>query len=71
MRRLMNDNRIRDITSSSVSVKGFELLEIRSTVGSLSENDEFTSDEMKRFWLNSINIQETQITGCESFPAKC
>jgi ssDNA-binding Zn-finger/Zn-ribbon topoisomerase 1 len=70
MRRLMNDNRIKDIASSGIVVKGLELLENRTTIGSLSENDKFTSDEMKRFWLNSINIQESKITGCEPFPGE-
>ena len=57
MRRLMNDNRIRDIVvSSGNETKGLELLEDRPTVGSLSENDQFASNEIERFWLNSRNI---------------
>ena len=48
MRRLMNDNRIRDISSSAnVQIKGLGLLDNRTTVGSLSEDDEFSSDEME------------------------
>ncbi|GET58964.1 hypothetical protein GLOIN_2v1786477 [Rhizophagus irregularis DAOM 181602=DAOM 197198] len=70
MRRLMNDNRIRDIITSSVQMKGLELLENHPTVGSLSENDQFASDEMERFWLNSKNIQESTVTGCEAFPGE-
>ncbi|GET55364.1 hypothetical protein GLOIN_2v1786477 [Rhizophagus irregularis DAOM 181602=DAOM 197198] len=70
MRRLMNDNRIRDIITSSAQMKGLELLENHSTVGSLSENDQFASDEMERFWLNSKNIQESTVTGCEAFPGE-
>ena len=57
MRRLMNDNRIRDISSSAnLQIKGLGLLDNRTTVGSLSEDDEFSSDEMERFWFNSRNI---------------
>jgi hypothetical protein len=43
MRRLMNDNRIREI-SSSVDIRGLNLLDSRTTVGSLSENDEYSYD---------------------------
>ncbi|GET66053.1 hypothetical protein GLOIN_2v1883106 [Rhizophagus irregularis DAOM 181602=DAOM 197198] len=70
MLRLMNDNRIRDIITSSAQMKGLELLENHPTVGSLSENDQFASDEMERFWLNSKNIQESTVTGCEAFPGE-
>jgi hypothetical protein len=71
MRRLMNDNRIRDISSSAnFQTKGLELLDNRSTVGSLSEDDEFLSDEMERFWFNSRNILESTVTGCEAFPGE-
>jgi hypothetical protein len=51
----MNDNRIREI-SSSVNIRGLNLLDSRTTVGSLSENDEYSYDEMERFWSNSRNI---------------
>ncbi|POG62138.1 hypothetical protein GLOIN_2v1883106, partial [Rhizophagus irregularis DAOM 181602=DAOM 197198] len=70
MHRLMNDNQIRDIITSSAQMKGLELLENHPTVGSLSENDQFASDEMERFWLNSKNIQESTVTGCEAFPGE-
>ena len=70
MRRLMNDNRIETIIGTGIQTKGLELLENRPTVGSLSENDQFSSDEMERFWLNSRNIQESIITGCEAFPGE-
>ena len=49
-------------------IKGLELLDDRPSVSSLSENDQFSSDEMHRFWLNSRNIQESRITGSEPFP---
>src|SRR5947207_12037332 len=67
MRRLMNDNRIREI-SSSVDIRGLNLLDSRTTVGSLSENDEYSYDEMKRFWSNSRNIRQSIATGSEPFP---
>ena len=47
MRQLMNDNRIKDIISSQT--EGFELFEKRPVVSSLSEYDQFASDEMERF----------------------
>src|ERR1043165_3308340 len=66
MRRLMNDNRIREI-SSSVDIRGLNLLDSRATVGSLSKNDEYSYDEMERFWSNSRNIRESIATGSEPF----
>ena len=69
MRRLMNNNRIREISSSNSSMN-FNLLDNRNPVDSLSENDEYFSDEMERFWSNSRNIQESIITGREAFPGE-
>jgi hypothetical protein len=69
MRRLMNDNRIREI-SSSIDIQGLNLLDSRTTVGSLSENDEYSYDEMERFWSNSRNIRESIATGSEPFPGE-
>jgi hypothetical protein len=66
----MNDSRIEDIISSGAETKGLELLANRSTVGSLSATDQFSSEELERFWLNSKNIQDSNITGCESFPGE-
>jgi len=65
----MNDNRIREI-SSSVDIRGLNLLDSRTTVGSLSENDEYSYDEMERFWSNSRNIRESIATGSEPFPGE-
>jgi len=71
MRRLMNDNRIREISSSiNIQTKGLDLIDNRPTVGSLSEDDEYSSDEMDRFWSNSRNIRESIATGCEPFPGE-
>src|ERR1043165_6469316 len=67
MCRLMNDNRIKEI-SSSVDIRGLNLLDSRATVGSLSENDEYSYDEMERFWSNSRNIRKSFDTGFEQFP---
>src|SRR5204863_5321284 len=69
MRRLMNDNRIREI-SSSLDIRGLNLLDSRITVGSLSENDEYSYDEIERFWSNSRNIWKLIATGSELFPKK-
>ncbi|GET57130.1 hypothetical protein GLOIN_2v1775288 [Rhizophagus irregularis DAOM 181602=DAOM 197198] len=41
---------------------------IQRTIGSLSVTDEFSLDEMHRFWLNSQNIKDSQISGKEGFP---
>src|SRR5256886_13623244 len=69
MRQLMNDNHIREI-SSSVDIRGLNLLDSRTTVGSLSENDKYSYDEMERFWSNSRNIRESIATGSEPFPGE-
>ena len=47
MRQLMSDICINGIISSGVNTRGLELLEKRSSVGSLSETDEFSSEEME------------------------
>ena len=47
-----------------------ELFKKHPVVSSLSEYDQFASDEMERFWLNSRNIQESSVTGCEPFPGE-
>jgi hypothetical protein len=71
MRRLMFDNQIKNILSSSgVEMKGLGLLDSWHSVGSLSATDEFSSDEMHRFWMNSQNIQESQVSGSEQFPGE-
>jgi hypothetical protein len=71
MRRLMNDNRIREISSSiNIQTKGLDLIDNRPTVGSLSEDDEYSFDEMDRFWFNSRNIRKSIATGCEPFPGE-
>jgi hypothetical protein len=71
MRRLMNDNRIREISNSDhIRTKGLDLLDNRTTVGSLSEVDEYSSDEIERFWSNSRNVQGSIITGREPFPGE-
>ena len=51
-------------------MKGLELIDKRTSVGSLAEADEFSSEEMERFWLNSRNIQQSMITGSEPFPGE-
>ena len=67
----MNDSYINSIVNSAgEKVKGLELLKQRPLVGSLAEADEFSSDEMKRFWLNSRNIHQSSINGSEPFPGE-
>ncbi|GBC48175.2 hypothetical protein GLOIN_2v1775288 [Rhizophagus irregularis DAOM 181602=DAOM 197198] len=70
MRRLMFDKQIENIISSGIEVKGLELLNSQHTIRSLSVTDEFSSDEMHRFWLNSQNIKDSQISGKEGFPGE-
>jgi hypothetical protein len=67
MHWLVIDNWISDIKSSGMPTKSLELLNDRTAVSSLSENDQFSSDEMHHFWLNSKNIRESIITGSEPF----
>ena len=69
MHRLMNDNRIREI-SSSVDIQGLNLLNSRTTVGSLSKNNEYSYDEIERFWSNSKNIRKSIATRSEPFPGE-
>lgn len=66
----MFDNQIENIISSGVAVKGIELLNHQHSIGSLSAPDEFSSDELQRFWLASSDIQESTITGGEAFPGE-
>src|SRR6202008_971287 len=69
MHRLMLDNKISEVVNSGMQTKGLELLKNRESVGSLSET-EFSSDDMHRFRLNYINVQESTTTGSEPFPGE-
>ena len=66
----MNDNRINNIICSEVDTKGLELLNTRPSVGSLSETDQFSHDEMSRFRLYSKRIDKSTIKGNENFPGE-
>ena len=70
MRHLMFDNQISNIINSGVESKGLDLISNRPSVGSLSEADQFSADEMRRFWLTSRNIHESTTTGKEAFPGE-
>ena len=71
MRRLMFDSQVESIISSSgVEMKGLELLGRRPSIGSLSVTDEFSSDEMHRFRMNSQNILVSKVSGSENFPGE-
>ena len=51
----MNDNQINNIISSeTASTKGLDILNPRPLVSSVSENDEFSSEEMERFLMYSV-----------------
>jgi hypothetical protein len=67
IRRLMFDNQIKSIISSCVEVKGLELLNYQRSIESFSAPDKFSSEELQRFWLVSRDIQESMITGSETF----
>ena len=56
MCQIMTDNHIDSIINSYEMTKGLEILNKRPLVGSLAVADEFSADEMERFWLNSWNI---------------
>ncbi|SRR6266496_3421504 len=65
----MNDNQINSIISSGVvDTKGLDILDTRPSVSSISESDEFTSDEMARYLLYLQNIRESPIARFEAFP---
>ena len=69
MRQIMTDSCVDSIINSCEMIKSLEFLNNR-LVGSLAEADEFSADEMERFWLNSRNIQQSSITGSEPFPGE-
>lgn len=68
MRRLMAEAQVNDIISSCSEVRGLELFDNQPSVGSLSDTNELSTDEMYRFLMNSVNISQSPITGCEIFP---
>src|SRR6185437_11676945 len=71
MRRLIFDSQVESIISSSgVEMKGLELLGRRPSIGSLSITDEFSSDKMHRFWMNSQNILVSKVSDSENFPGE-
>jgi hypothetical protein len=70
MRRLMNDRRIINITTTYPDKIGLEFLNNRPNIGSVSELDQFSTDELYRFLNNTYNIQETIINGSEKFPGE-
>ena len=71
MRQLMFDIQINSITSSGgIEIKGLELLDNQPSIGSLSDINKFSSDEICRFWINSRNIKESNVTGSEPFSGK-
>jgi len=53
-----------------VNTKGLDILDTRPSVGSISEPDEFTSDEIARYLLYSQNIRESLIARFEAFPGE-
>jgi len=71
MHRLIFDSQVKSIISSSrVEMKGLELLGRWPSIGSLSVTDEFSSDEMHRFRMNSQNIFVSKVSGSENFPGE-
>jgi len=63
----MADLQINDIISSGIKTKGLKILNNRPSVGSLSDANEFSTDEMYRFLMNSRNIIDLPITNSENF----
>jgi hypothetical protein len=71
MRQIINDNQINSIINSEmVDTKGLNILGIKPLVGSISETDEFTSDEIEQYLLYSQNIKESLIARYEAFSEK-
>ena len=68
MHQLIAELHVNDIISSDSEVKGLELFNKWSSVGSLSDTDEFLTEEMHRFLMYSRNILDSPITGSENFP---
>ena len=64
MRRLIAELHVNDIISSGSKVKGLELFNKQSSVGSLSDTNEFLTEEMHRFLMYSRNANH----GSENFP---
>ncbi|GBC06285.1 hypothetical protein RclHR1_06740001, partial [Rhizophagus clarus] len=62
--QLMTKTQINDIISSSLEVIGIKLLNKQPSISSLSE---FPTNEMYQFLINSRNILESPVTGCEEF----
>ncbi|RHZ50939.1 hypothetical protein Glove_487g4 [Diversispora epigaea] len=50
--------------------KGLEILNTRQFVRSLSEMDQFSYHEIRRFWMYLRTIQESTISKKESFPSE-
>src|SRR4051812_6076561 len=70
MRRLMNDRQILYLTSVYSGKIGFEFLNNESNISSISELDQFSTDELYRFLNNTYNIHKTVINGSEKFPGE-
>ena len=70
MRRLINNNQIIDLTISANNIIGLELLNNRPSTGSLLETDQFSTNELHRFFMNTYNIQESVTNGSERFPGE-
>jgi len=67
----MFDSQINSIISSgSIEVKGLELLDNHPSIGSLSDTDQFSTDEIHQFWMNSRNIMESNVSDSKTFPDK-
>jgi len=65
MHQLMTKMQINDIISSGLEVRGLKLLDKQPSVGSLSNINKLSTDKMYQFLMNSRNILESPIAGCE------
>ena len=66
----MTEMQISDIISSGIKTKGLEFIGNRPSIRFLSETNEFSMDEIYWFLMNSRNIIDSPITGCEEFPGQ-
>ena len=52
------------------TTKGLDILNTRTSVSSISENDKFTSEKMEQFLLYLQNIKESLIYGYKRYPGE-
>ena len=67
IQRLINDHWILYLTSTYLDKIRFEFLNNGSNIGSISELDQFSTDELYQFLNNTYNIHKTVTNESEKF----